>query len=140
MEATCRTYFELDKLHKMSKIANMSADPATSDVGLATLKKLPAMSASSLKNHIGEALLKAAGNGLAITRHNRPEFVLLPAAKYLELQRAHQMPLEALSAEFDAMVARMNTPSAQRGVNSLFSATPTELGKSAVKAAAAQGQ
>ncbi len=93
------------------------------------------MSASHLKNHMGEALLQAANTGLAITRHYRPEFVLLPAAKYLELHRAQQAPLETLAAEFDAMVARMNTPAAQRGVTALFTASPEALGESAMRAA-----
>lgn len=125
----------MDKWDKMAKIAMMKEEPASYKVGLATLEALPTMSASMLKNHIGEALLKAADGGVAITRHNRPEFVLLPAAKYLELQRAQQMPLEALSAEFDAMVAKMNTAAARRGVEALFNASPVELGNAAVKAA-----
>jgi len=113
----------------------MSADFARNATGAISLEGLPSMSASSLKNHMGEALLKAAGNGLAITRHNRAEFVLLTAAKYVELQMARQAPLEALSVEFDAMVARMNTSAAKRGVASLFKASPAALGRSAVKAA-----
>ncbi|CAN5730141.1 hypothetical protein BH11VER1_BH11VER1_27540 [soil metagenome] len=113
----------------------MNAELEISAIDRAGLEALPSMTASSLKNHMGEALLKAAANGLAITRHNRAEFVLLPTAKYLELQRARQAPLQALSAEFDAMVAKMNTASAKRGVTSLFKASPAALGKSAVKAA-----
>jgi len=99
------------------------------------LKELPSISASSLKNNMGEALLKAASGGVAINRHNRPEFVLIPAAAYLELQGESQALLEAQSAEFDAMVARMNTKAAKRGASALFRASNAALGKSAVKAA-----
>jgi hypothetical protein len=61
---------------------------------------------------------------VAITRHLRAEFVLLPVEQYLELQQARNAPLEALTSQFDDMVARMNTPAAKRGVARLFQASP----------------
>ena len=54
--------------------------------------------------------------------------------KDLVLQQARTAPLDALASEFDAMVARMNTPAAKRGVDRLFKATAAAFGKSAVKA------
>lgn len=83
----------------------------------------------------GEVALQAMKGAVAITRHQRAEFVLLPVDQYLALQEAQAAPLEDLASQFDAMVARMNTPAAKRGVAKLFQATPTELGKSAVMAA-----
>lgn len=97
---------------------------------------LRAVTASDLKNKLGEVIAQAGKGAVAITRHQRVEFVLLPVEQYLELQQARTAPLEALTSEFDAMVARMNTPAAKRGVDRLFKATPSALGKSAVKAAA----
>ena len=64
---------------------------------------------------------------------------LMPVAEYVALQEARTAPLADLSAKFDAMVERMNKPEAKRGVKSLFGATSSVLGKSAVKAARAQG-
>lgn len=94
---------------------------------------LPAMTASELKNNFGLASQQAAKGALAITRHNRAEFVLMPVQEYVELQRARQAPLDGLATQFDAMVAKMNTPAARRGVVALFKATPGQLGKVAVK-------
>ncbi|MGH7946313.1 MAG: type II toxin-antitoxin system Phd/YefM family antitoxin [Opitutaceae bacterium] len=104
------------------------------------LAGLPTVTASSLKNNFGEASMQASKGALAITRHNRAEFVLMPVGQYVELQRSRQAPLDALAAQFEAMVARMNTPAAKRGIAKLFKATPAELGKSAVKAARVRGR
>jgi antitoxin Phd len=103
------------------------------------LEELPSISASSLKNHIGEALLQATETALAITRHNRTEFVLVPVTQYLELQRAKRAPLEAMSAQFDAMVIQMNAPAAKNAVAGLFSASPADLGSASVNNALSHG-
>ena len=103
------------------------------------ISSLPAVTASDLKNNFGEVSAQAMKGALAITRHQRAEFVLLPVEQYLELQQARTAPLDALTSQFDAMVGRMNTPAAKRGVAKLFQASPAALGKSAVKAAAHGG-
>jgi antitoxin Phd len=100
-----------------------------------TISTLRTVTASDLKNKFGEVIVQAKKGAVAITRHQRTEFVLLPVEEFLALQEARTAPLEALTSKFDAMVARMNTPTAKRGVAKLFQATPTALGKSAVKAA-----
>lgn len=104
------------------------------------IEALPAMTATELKNNFGLASLQAAKGALAITRHNRAEFVLMPVQEYAELQRARQAPLDGLAGQFDAMVAKMNTPAARRGVAALFKATPGQLGKVAVKTARANAK
>ena len=98
---------------------------------------LPAVTASELKNNFGEVCVQAKKGGVAITRHRRAEFVLLPMQQYLELEQARTAPLDALTSRFDAMVTRMNTPAAKQAVTKLFKASPAQLGKSAVKAARA---
>jgi hypothetical protein len=40
-----------------------------------------------------------------------------------------------LNGEFDAMLARMQTPKARAGMKAAFAASPKELGKAAVAAA-----
>jgi prevent-host-death family protein len=114
------------------------SDPASSASD--PLATLPTVSASELKNRFGEVTTRALKGPVAIKRHLRAEFVLMPAADYVALQEARTAPLADLSAKFDAMVARMNTPAAKRGVRSLFDAKPASLGKSAVKAAHAGGR
>ena len=44
-------------------------------------------------------------------------------------------PLAALRAEFDALIAGMQTPEHRRAVEALMSATPEELGAAAVQQA-----
>ena len=105
------------------------------DQGKAAISRLPAVTASELKNHFGEVCGQAQKGALAITRHQRVEFVLLPVAQYQELQQTRTAPLDALTSQFDAMLARMTTPAAKQAVTQLFQANPTDLGKSAVKAA-----
>jgi prevent-host-death family protein len=99
------------------------------------ISSLPSVSASDLKNKFGEVIALASKGGVAITRFQRAEYVLLPVAEYLELQQARTASLNALALEFDVMVARMDTPTAKRALDQLFAATPAALGKSAVKAA-----
>ena len=107
------------------------------DQQLKAISGLHTVTASELKNNFGGVIAQAMKSAVAITRHLRAEFVLLPVEQYLELQQARNAPLEALTSQFDAMVARMNTPAAKRGVAKLFQASPAALGKSAVKAAKA---
>ncbi len=110
------------------------------DVLRQEIDALPAMTASELKNNFGLASQQASKGALAITRHNRAEFVLMPVAEYAELQRARQAPLEGLAGQFDAMVAKMNTPAARRGVAALFKAKSGQLGKVAAKTARANAK
>jgi prevent-host-death family protein len=117
-----------------AKLANPQPDR-----GREAISSLPAVTASELKNNFGAVSAQAMKGAVAITRHQRAEFVLLPVEQYLELQQARTAPLDALTSEFDAMVGRMNTPAAKRGVAKLFQASPARLGESAVKAAAHGG-
>ena len=96
---------------------------------------LPQLSSTELKSNTGEVLSRAAKGAIAITRHNRAEFVLLPAAQYDELVSQSSGALAQMSGEFDALVERMNTPAAAAGFQSLFTASPEALGQSAVAAA-----
>lgn len=102
--------------------------------------RLPRSSASELKTNTGEVLRQASKGALAITRHSRTEFVILPAAQYEELVSQSAAALTTMSAEFDSLVARMNTPAAAKGFQSLFSATPEKLGKAAVAAVKRHGR
>jgi hypothetical protein len=99
----------------------------------ASLEALPSVNSSQLKNYFGETLLMVGRNGVAITRHKRIEYVLLPAATYLELQQSRQGVLDSLERKFDDMLATMNTPKAKQGVRTFFKATSTELGRTALK-------
>jgi len=112
-----------------------SPAPSTSHgFDFAPIAALPDISASDLKNKFSEVARLVAREPLAVTRHNRREFVILTASQYEELQQSRRAPLESLTAEFDQLVARMNTPKAKRATVALFSASAKALGKAAVNA------
>lgn len=95
---------------------------------------LPAVTASLLKNKFGEVARRASAAPLAVSRHNRREFVILTAEQYESLQQSRRAPLEKLSAEFDELVASMQTGKARRATASLFMSSSKTLGKAAVNA------
>ncbi len=108
--------------------------PAPHAFGFSSVADLSEVTASVLKNKFSEVARLASSGPLAVSRHNRREFVILTAGQYEELQQSRRAPLESLTAEFDQMVAKMNTPKAKRATASLFSASPKALGKAAVNA------
>lgn len=107
--------------------------PAPRAFGFSSVADLPEVTASVLKNKFSEVARRASSEPLAVSRHNRREFVILTAEQYEELQQSRRAPLESLTAEFDQMVTKMNTPKAKRAAAKLFSATSASLGKAAMK-------
>jgi hypothetical protein len=55
------------------------------------------------------------------------------------LSHATQFQLDSLSSEFDALLARMQTPKASLAMKAAFHASPRQLGKAAVAAARKRG-
>ena len=108
--------------------------PAARAAAFSPVADLSEVTASILKNKFGEVARLAAAAPLAVSRHNRREFVILTAAHYEELQQSRRAPLESLAAEFDRMVERMHTPKAKRATASLFAASGKALGQAAVSA------
>jgi antitoxin Phd len=92
--------------------------------------------ATQAKNEFGHVLESAIqGDVVLITRHEAPKAVLLAVDKFRDLIGAQESPLDTLSGEFDALLARMQTAEARSGMTAAFDATPAELGKAAVAAA-----
>lgn len=108
--------------------------PAPHAFGFASVADLPEVTASVLKNKFSEVARLASVAPLAVSRHNRREFVILTAAQYEEFQQNRRTPLDTLAGEFDQLVAKMNTPKARRATASLFAASGKALGEAAVKA------
>ncbi|HTJ79725.1 MAG TPA: type II toxin-antitoxin system prevent-host-death family antitoxin [Rariglobus sp.] len=111
-----------------------NAAPSSHAFGFSSVADLSEITASVLKNKFSEVARLASSGPLAVSRHNRREFVILTAEQYEALQQSRRAPLESLTAEFDQMVAKMNTPAGKRASASLFSASPKTLGKAAVNA------
>lgn len=103
----------------------------------ALLADLPTMPSSEAKNGFAQ-LLEQVGRRtkpVVITRNARPAAVMLSVDEYERLVRAVPDPIASLSADFDRLVATMQTPAGQGSVDALFGATPSELGAAAAKAA-----
>jgi len=107
--------------------------PAPHSFGFASIADLSEITASVLKNKFSEVARLASSGPLAVSRHHRREFVILTAEQYEELQQSRRAPLESLTAEFDQMVAKMNTPAGKQATAALFAATSADMSRAFVK-------
>ena len=100
------------------------------------LVDVPAVAATRLKNEFGTVLEQAVrGGAVAITRHDTPKAVLVSYDEFQALVRERTPSLNDLSAEYDVLLARMQTLKSRKGMQAAFTASPAELGRAAVKAA-----
>jgi antitoxin Phd len=97
------------------------------------LPGLESVSATEAKNNFGSVLDRVLARGkLAITKHDEVRAVVLSLPEYQALLAQQREPLAALTAEFEDLVARMQTPRAKRAGRALFEATPEKLGRAAL--------
>jgi len=100
----------------------------------------PSVSASEAKNEFGRVLEMAIqGGAVVITKHDSPKAVLISVEAFNALSGAAETKLDTLSQEFDALLARMQTSRARRGMKAAFAASGTRLGKAAVAALRSRG-
>jgi antitoxin Phd len=93
------------------------------------------VAATRAKNEFAAILDQASSGGaVAITRHDTPKAVLLSYAEFESLIKARASTLDDLSAEFDGLLLRMQTPNVKKGIATAFNASPAELGRAAVAA------
>jgi len=98
------------------------------------------ISATVAKNKFGHILERVMQGGtVVITKHDTPKAVLISVDEFDALSRAGQVKLDTLSGEFDALLARMQTPAARAGMQAAFDASPKQLGKAARAAARKRG-
>ena len=79
------------------------------------------------------------GGRVFITKHAAPKAVVLSVDDFTALTRATEQTLDTLSGEFDALLARMQTPKARASLKAAFEASPKAVGKAAVAAARKRG-
>jgi antitoxin Phd len=90
------------------------------------------VTATEAKTRFGPLLETAIrGGSVVITKHDAPKAVLLSIAEF-EALGGLPPDLNALSAEFDGLAARLQTPGRRKALKSAFEATPRELGRLAV--------
>jgi prevent-host-death family protein len=91
------------------------------------------ITATEAKNQMGRVLETVMQGGVVlITKRETPKAAVIPMAEYEKFSRATEAKLNALSGEFDALLARMQTPEARAGMQTAFDATPEQLAKAAV--------
>ena len=98
------------------------------------------VTATEAKNDFGRILETALqGRTVIITRHNSPKAVLISVERFQDLEQSGRNQLDTLSAEFDLMLAQMQTAKARTAMKRAFHASPKQLGKAAVTAARKRG-
>jgi antitoxin Phd len=98
------------------------------------------VSASEAKNEFGRVLeIAIQGGAVVITKHDSPKAVLISVESFNALSGAAETKLDTLSQEFDALLARMQTSRARRGMKAAFAASGKRLGKAAVAAMRSRG-
>ena len=103
---------------------------------LGELVEIPEVAATQAKNTFGELLDRVAVAGaVAITRHDMPKAVLLSYEEFESLSSTRSESLDALSAKFEGLLERMQTPTAREGMEAAFHASPEALGQAAAEAA-----
>ncbi len=91
------------------------------------------VTATEAKTRFGPLLETAMrGGSVVITKHDRPKAVLLSMAEFEALGGSRPADLDALTDEFDALLARLQTPASRKALKSAFDATPAQLGRLAI--------
>jgi antitoxin Phd len=100
----------------------------------------PSFTATNAKKDFGRVLeMVNQGGVVVITKHDSPKAVLLSVDEFNALAQATEHNLDTLTSEFDALLARMQTPKARAGMKAAFEASPKQLGRAAVAAARKRG-
>ena len=98
------------------------------------------VTATDAKKQFGRVLeMVLRGGAVVITKHDAPKAILLSVDEFNALTRTTESTLDSLSADFDAMLARMQIPRARSGMRAAFGASPKALGRAAVTAARKRG-
>jgi prevent-host-death family protein len=99
------------------------------------------MTSTEAQNGFGHLLeTVAADRTVIITSRNAPRAVVMAVERYRELTGATEPDLDALTADFDAMLERMQSEESRSGVRHAFRASPDELGRASVAVARDKGR
>ena len=104
----------------MAAFRNRRGEPASS------------FTVTDAKKQFGRVLdMVLRGGAVIITKHDAPKAIILSMDEFNALAKATERTLDALSADFDAMLARMQTPRARAQMKAAFGASPKKLGPAA---------
>src|SRR5260221_4516647 len=80
--------------------------------------------ATQAKNEFGRALeLVLQGGTVVITKHDAPKAILISVDGFNKLSHATEITLNTLSEEFDALLARMQSPKTRAAMKAAFAAS-----------------
>ena len=91
------------------------------------------VTATEAQNEFGRVFDSAVRDQVVvITKHNTPRVVLLSIDRYNALVAVRAAALDTLTSDFDALLERMQSPTARAGMLRAFKASSRELGEAAV--------
>lgn len=85
---------------------------------------------TTLKMSLGKIAKRVRNEDLQITKHGKPQAVIISVDRYRRLTRLEtneSSPLEALRKEFDKMLARMQRPQQGDSMNQLMHADEDDI-------------
>jgi antitoxin Phd len=95
-----------------------------------------AVTSTEAQNNFGRVLTRAIQEGIVyITKYGTEAAVVLSIDRFRALVPNPEPNLDALTAEFQAMVARMQTPGARVATDALFAVSSDDLAEAAVQQA-----
>lgn len=101
---------------------------------------LSSVTASDAKTEFAQILeIAARGGAVVVTKHGAPKAIVLSVENFNTLAAAAETNLDTLDREFDALLARMQTPKVRRGLKTAFDASSQQLGQAAVAATRRRG-
>jgi antitoxin Phd len=93
------------------------------------------MTSTEAQNGFGRLLEAVARDRtVLIKKHNVTQAVVMSVDRYEALTRAESPMLDTLTAEFDELLACMQTPESRAAMREAFAASPEELGRAALDA------
>jgi len=96
------------------------------------------MTASEAKNGFGRVLDRVAKDGaVVITKHDRPDAVILSMDAYQRLVEPKPPGVDVLTAEFDALYERLQRADTAQKIEAVFALDPAALARVAVRQATA---
>jgi GTP1/Obg family GTP-binding protein len=102
----------------------------------AALKRMPKIASTEIAKQMQDVNDKVSRHGAAvITKHDKPVMVMMTVDHYKKLAAGATPDLDALTREFDEMVAAMQGKDFSAKALAAFNASPTELGRAAVEGA-----
>jgi prevent-host-death family protein len=104
------------------------------------IREPAAVTASEAKSEFGRVLdMAIQGGAVVITKHDAAKAVLISVENFNALSGATRTSLDTLNREFEALLSRMQTVRARRGMKTAFAASGRQLGQAAVMAARKRG-